>query len=128
MNIISAYVIGFIGQWAVIASCYRLDKYVPKEKYFARSGVYERTKPFFVFTKKAGRNDFITLTILFQSLAYFFMLGSTVLFAIAMIQKHPGLIFASTLVSYILMGLATAENLFEVIVLETLDIRGEHLD
>lgn len=128
MDIIWAYVISFIGLWAVIASCYRLDKYVPKEKYFARSGVYEKTKPFFVFTKKAGRNDFITLTILFQSLAYFFMLGATVLFVLAMIQKHPGLILASTVFSYILMGLAAAENIFEVIVLETLDIRGEHLD
>lgn len=128
MDIIWAYVISFIGQWAVIASCYRLDKYVPKEKYFARSGVYERTKPFFVFTKKAGRNDFITLTILFQTLAYFFILGSTVLFVIALILKHPGLVLASTIVSYILMGWAAAENLFEVIVLETLDIRKEHLD
>jgi hypothetical protein len=128
MNVVWAFVIGIIGQFSVLASCYRLDKYVPKDKYFGRSNIYPKAKPLFVFTKKTNRHDFMTVSIIFQITAYFFMGFSLIVFVISLITANENLKLWSTVLSFILIGYAVLENLFEMIVLEMMEIRGEHID
>ncbi|MGD9887541.1 MAG: hypothetical protein AB7T03_06250 [Bacilli bacterium] len=128
MDVVWAFIIGILGQLAVIASCYRLDKYIPKDKYFGRGNLWEKAKPLFVFTKKAKRQDFMTLTIIFQTMAYSMMVFSSVVFLVAILRNNPDWEFISSVVSYVLIALATIENILEIVVLEIMEIRGEHID
>ncbi|MGD9605242.1 MAG: hypothetical protein AB7V00_03670 [Bacilli bacterium] len=128
MEVVWTFIIGIIGQLAIIASCYRLDKYTPKDKYFNRGDLWERAKPIFVFTKKTKRQDFMILTIIFQVLAYSMMFISIVVFVIAITTKNENWELFSKIVSFVLIAFAVLENIFEMIVLEIMDIRGEHID
>ncbi|HNZ50215.1 MAG TPA: hypothetical protein PLW60_05495 [Bacilli bacterium] len=128
MNVVWALVIGLLGLVSVIISCYRLDKYTPKDKYFGRGNLWERARPLFAFTKKTKRRDFMTVSVVLQIIAYVMIFISLAVFLVYLITRLPGWAFWSKVLSFVNMGFAVLENIFEIVVLEILEIRGEHLD